>query len=947
MAPPQLQFGKDHSRPRLSPNDRAQNSSNSYFLPGPRGDEQQHQHASSSGGAGSPFDFGFGAASVKATVDGSVAGGAGTPGGGGAGGARSATASAFAGARVGPSSLSLGRGASGGAGAAPGSGGFGFGGSTTPSGPVTSASASSPFFAFSLPQFSGNAPDAAAAQDASRTGAGTPGAGFNPFAPAHAPAQPPTPGFTLPASLAFAPKPPPIRTPIAGSRQTVANGRAILNPRYTTFSPASLLALLAASSPAGPTVLVLDLRTHSAWLQCRPRPSVNICVPSTLLRRPTHGVEQLAATLSGEDRTLFAAWNTTARTIVVLDQDSVALVEGSGLASLLAKFVAAKYEGTLGWVRGGFQAVKSEALGGGSDSARNLLDFGAAEGSSADASSAGTLATPGKHARPVLQVRDLPISAFQASSTSAFTHAGMPSASINMGGRSSAGSKASSSGRPGLGKRRKSGTESFGLTLDSLSAGSATPAIREVAEKRMATNPFFDNIRQNSEALSLERSLANLSPVELPELDAATLARLPPFLTSLIRLQPLERAHRLAKQFYDLEVAERERLEGALHWHANVQGTDSEHTDHNEFKKFGISAGVELGSLNRFKNIFPYDHARVRLKAFGSGATDYVNASHIQLKGSPRRYIASQGPLHSTFPDFWQMCDQEHVGVIIMLTNLHEGGREKCSRYWVPQPSCGWDVQVEGDAMDEEGGGGFFAPPSPSINGAGAETTVRRSIFIHRQSDPPARRRRIRHIQYRAWPDFDVPAKPSDVVELVREVEQAQRDYMAEIDWKGAEEPPILAHCSAGVGRTGVFIMVSTMLDKLARDRRAARDAAASDSMDIDTDTPTASPFPSPSSVGSSDTASISAGLSASTLEPSYASTSHAPPTAAELDGPPSSPSPPSVPPLESAEPVFAGVNELREQRMSMVANMRQFCSVHQIILEGALDEIRKELAAQ
>lgn len=322
----------------------------------------------------------------------------------------------------------------------------------------------------------------------------------------------------------------------------------------------------------------------------------------------------------------------------------------------------------------------------------------------------------------------------------------------------------------------------------------------------------------------------------------------------------------------------------------------------------------------------------MRLRDFGSGATDYINASHIQLRTSPRRFIASQGPLHSTFPDFWQMCDQEHVGVIIMLTNLHEGGREKCSRYWVPQPSCAWDIDVDGDADDDAGAGGFFSLASaPSAADA---TTVRRSIFLHRKSDPPARRRRIRHIQYRAWPDFDIPAQPSDVVELVREVEQAQQDYMAEVAWQGPEEPPILAHCSAGVGRTGVFIMVSTMLEKLRRDRAATRAAAAAtaDGMDVDERESTA-PIPSPESVAS-DTASISAGLYASTLDSPSVPDDAAPPPAA------------SPPALEDAEPVFAGVNEIREQRMSMVANYRQFCCVHECVLVGALDEIAKELAA-
>lgn len=57
-------------------------------------------------------------------------------------------------------------------------------------------------------------------------------------------------------------------------------------------------------------------------------------------------------------------------------------------------------------------------------------------------------------------------------------------------------------------------------------------------------------------------------------------------------------------------MAERERLEATFNWHAKVQGTEGAATEagkqeHERYKKFGISAGVELGSLNRFKNIFP------------------------------------------------------------------------------------------------------------------------------------------------------------------------------------------------------------------------------------------------------------------------------------------------------------------------------------------------------
>lgn len=122
-----------------------------------------------------------------------------------------------------------------------------------------------------------------------------------------------------------------------------------------------------------------------------------------------------------------------------------------------------------------------------------------------------------------------------------------------------------------------------------------------------------------AQALSLDRSLANLNPVELPEMPSDLVPTLPAFLQDLLALNPMQRADKLARQFYELEVAERERLEGTFRWHAKHTAVESaphvsggrtseggeESPETRQWKKFGISAGVELGGLNRFKNIFP------------------------------------------------------------------------------------------------------------------------------------------------------------------------------------------------------------------------------------------------------------------------------------------------------------------------------------------------------
>ncbi|GAA5945089.1 hypothetical protein JCM3775_000905 [Rhodotorula graminis] len=865
---------------------------------------------------------------------------------------------------------------------------------------------------------------------------------------------PPTPGpsttagisfpssSATPPSLSFPMSMPPGRR-VAGrpsslsARPSASSAPVVHSSRYTLYNPQTLFSVLLSSAPRdgapdSPPLLILDIRPHTAYVAERLTGAINICVPSTLLRRPAFGIDRVAEGLSPADQAVFEKW-ASAAAIVVLDNESTSLVEGGGVVSLLAKFDKAGFAGKLGWVKGGWYAVRTQLRGLAADEQQALLHSGPAGGSPSSAPGTGTSmpldgapqqrgalsaslaadptsspsgASAGagskKHGRPVLQVRDLPAAAFQLASTSAYMHEsvrggapGNPGAlpTSRRGVDAKTTSPPSSEGegsisslasqRPEMGKRRKSGNE---------------PGKRD--QLRTSANPFFDNIRQNSEALSLEGSLAHLTPVELPNVPPAVAGALPSYLQALLRLSPMSRADRLARQFYELEVAERERLEGMFRFHAQQTALEAgeagsgqkggaqggaaakSDSDGEHWAKFGISAGVELGHLNRFKNIFPYEHSRVRLKEHSPSATDYVNASHLFLRGSTKRFIASQGPLPTTFRDFWQMCDQEHVGVVIMLTNLREAGRDKCGRYWVPQHDGEWDVSVDGDAAHEEEdrerleqeaasaangpGGGFFAAfgtkpenAEPSVK----DSTVRRTITVQRRpreqaassssSSASSAPRKIRHIQYRAWPDFDIPAEPSDVVALVDEVDAAQRDYMREIGWDVADhdglEPPILAHCSAGVGRTGVFIMVSSLLAQLRRDLGghlpSSSDGAAAatgDAMDIDatgdsaaSSSGAATPSRPPLAERQSDpeTSQLSAGLSLSSL-----------------GGPPASPGPPphpvlpslDVPALEQPDPVFAGVNELREQRMSLVANARQFRSVYECLLEGAVRLLKK-----
>ncbi|SCZ89301.1 BZ3500_MvSof-1268-A1-R1_Chr1-1g01091 [Microbotryum saponariae] len=830
--------------------------------------------------------------------------------------------------------------------------------------------------------------------------------------------------------------------------------------KLTSVPPSALLDMIVADESS---VLVLDMRTHTNYLSVHLRSSVNICIPSTLLRRPAYGIERVSEGLPPDDQSTFARWSSVP-TIAVFDADSNSRPETSPMTSLLNKFDKAGTSAQLLWVKGGWAGLKKEIVAKGL--LNSLLEYGPSgrpnsPGSEAGAANEGGSSTGGvmefsspgskKHARSVLQVRDLPIAAFQQSSTQAFVQSGgvggRPTAESNT--QNDSGSEHSRHGRsgsqgPGVIKRMKSGYAPY--SSSSSNNGQDGSSTDSGADRRVATNPFFDNIRQNSEvsfktfgeydseqrganslcglqALSLSRMLENLSPVEFDVIPAHLRTRLPPFLSALTALPPFERARVLAYQFYELESAERKRLQGALNWHANVQGKDGEHAHESAmYQKFGISAGVELGGLNRFKNIFPYEHARVKLNRHASGATDYVNASHIQLAGSKRRFIASQGPLPSTYADFWQMCEQHHVGVVVMLTNLVENGREKCGRYWGPQPDDGWVVEATGGGQADKDDltqnkpnhdGGFFAmsnaEETKSKEAVEGESTVRRTILVRRKSAVEAAKppRKVRHIHYRAWPDFDIPASPYELVELVHEVEDAQEAYKREVNWPADhDDPPIVVNCAAGCGRTGVFIIISTMLDALRQSRKSRAQngsvgqarVPSKDRMEVDTSplvTPTPTPGAQTLNLSSSgfdfrgrtqqrpqaplpvttpsclipETASLSLNSPGMVIPapPSETpsvfnftspapSTNPAPTSSAQPQQsmsqnttspllPLTLPDSPGYhePALESFDPIFAGVNEMRVQRMSMVANYRQFVCVHECVLVGVIKEMEKE----
>ncbi|KAJ8012630.1 hypothetical protein DPEC_G00044870 [Dallia pectoralis] len=189
-------------------------------------------------------------------------------------------------------------------------------------------------------------------------------------------------------------------------------------------------------------------------------------------------------------------------------------------------------------------------------------------------------------------------------------------------------------------------------------------------------------------------------------------------------------------------------------------------------------------SKNRYRDISPYDATRVILKS----TDDYINANYINMEipasSLINRYIACQGPLPNTCSDFWQMTWEQGSSMVVMLTTQVERGRVKCHQYW-PNPDC---TSIYGHfqvtCLTEESYSAFL---------------VREMSLTHLVSEEV---RDLIQIQYVAWPDHGVPDDSTDFLDFVNLVRSK----------RACKDEPVVVHCSAGIGRTGVLITMETAL---------------------------------------------------------------------------------------------------------------------------------------
>ncbi|TQV94270.1 tyrosine-protein phosphatase non-receptor type 6 [Cordyceps javanica] len=614
-------------------------------------------------------------------------------------------------------------------------------------------------------------------------------------------------------------------------------------------------------------ILLIDVRSVQNFSQSRIKTALNLCIPTTLLKRATFGIEKLQQTFQDSiNSTKFNRWRDM-QWIIVYDTNASDNRDAFTAQSMVKKFTTTNYSGKTAILRGGFSLFRQS----------------------------------------------------------------FPSYVDNQPAEAPA-------------------TKSHSATSDS---NAIAPVIGGVMlpSSMQEPNPFFSNIRQN---MDLADGVGQFD-VHLPE--GLETSSLPTWLREAA--SPRDHGKKVSDKFLHIEQEEQSRMRGA---YAAFNPNNARSASHVQL------CGVEQGVKNRYKDILPFEHSRVRLENKPSGCCDYVNASNLSASRTNKKYIATQGPLPSTFEDFWSVVWDQDVRVIVMLTATTEGGQLKCHPYWedrefgpirlrpLSEKKASLDVEkyrsepnnTTTSNSSERGRRrantttAFEAIPSLSPTEEAPHVIIRKFALSH-ASHPFAPMREITHLHFPGWPDFGTPAKPSHLLALVELANVMQRAAMpvetsvvvgshkglegaATIAWQ--EEPeadkncrPMLVHCSAGCGRTGAFCTVDSVVDMLKRKRQA--DLTGIVVKDMEGDVTMMNPADGFSPKSGFDSYFQ---VNPSSVTDQIANLPHQQRKSAELDT--------KWLNDESVDLIQETVQDFRQQRLSTVQSLRQYVLCYETVLE-------------
>lgn len=546
------------------------------------------------------------------------------------------------------------------------------------------------------------------------------------------------------------------------------------------------------------SMLILDLRVSTQYTTSHISGALNLCIPTTLLKRPSFNVQKLSGTFKDEEqRNRFENWRNS-NYIIVYDNNSAQLKDAQICINTIKKFQSEGYKGAVYIIKGGFAEFSrsfSRYIEAGADAAANC------------AQRPGSANNEGPQVAPVI-------------------------------------------------------------------GGCPMPSTDKPA------NPFFGNIRQNMDLIGGVGQIPLKNPHKGGKSDEK---HFPRWLRKAV--DDRDQGEKVSNKFEAIERREKKRMEEALSGkvsYAAAPGVMSPKSPGQRPPAKGGSvqiAGLEKGNKNRYNNIWPFEHSRVRLQDVPKTGCDYFNANFIQSKWSNKKYISTQAPIPATFSDFWNVVWQQDVRVIVMLTAEKEGAQVKAHNYW-DQKQYGplhldflseirasleparihrhqHQKQQQRPAAVKRSSTQCSSSPAPlaTLDSNESSSTkspsseqpyviVRKFTLCHERY-PFEKMREITQLQYSSWPDFGAPAHPAHLLGLVEQTDAVVRatnknHHAGEPEPEGKRS--VLVHCSAGCGRTGTFCTVDSVIDMLKRQRISKRRGRGGTPMELDPKQPASSP---------------------------------------------------------------------------------------------------------
>ena len=627
--------------------------------------------------------------------------------------------------------------------------------------------------------------------------------------------------------------------------------------------------------------LILDLRVSTQYAQSHIRDALNLCIPTTLLKRPSFNVQKLAETFKDdEQRARFGNWRKS-KYIIVYDNNSTQLKDATICLNMVKKFQAEGYEGITHVIRGGMSEFS--------------LHF------------------------------------------PSYVEAGVDSQKVS---------------------NSTTATGADGPKVAPVIGGCPMPTADKPA------NPFFSNIRQNMDLIGGVGQF----PIKHPKRATRNTKQnaFPQWLKTAS--EEKDQGKTVSKRFEQIERREKKRMEDALSGQVTFEGSQKAPNTPAAGVKI---AGLGMGNKNRYNNIWPFEHSRVKLEGVTRNGCDYFNANYVKASLSHKRYISTQAPIPATFNDFWNVVWQQDVRVIVMLTAEQEGAQVKAHNYWNQRQYGSLQLEflsekkaslspakihrsknrpASGRRSSTNPANVPLAPETGTDNKPSNDSpfvTVRKFTLKHKDR-PFDRMREITQLQFDSWPDFGAPAHPSHLLGLVEQTEAVVcvANKTSSKEPEAADTRPVLVHCSAGCGRTGTFCTVSSVIDMLKRQRisrlgsvvgetPATPSRSHTSAMDTSGNTPVKQPgnsgnkstssgqnqssggknfFDSFSSLPDDETNSKTSDASYDTVEGSWVN-------------------------RDDVDLIEKTVEDFRLQRLSMVQSLRQFVLCYESIMEWLVEQ--------